>query len=214
MVSRGRNAKTKGSRYELQIANKLTKLTGVKFSRTAFSGAQSNDTNNNRTWIGDLFAEENSGFDNFNYELKSHDNVSLRNIILCNGEIPSFIEQCLTDTNRNDNTLPCLIINLKNFANLVIIPYNLDLYMDIYDLKPKVLFNQIFSYKDNRKKINYEYDMMVFDLESFAKLTKEQLNTYYKETHITYKYMNIDKESNIKTENVDDILKNINDIGG
>ena len=96
MVSRGRNAKTKGSRYELTIANKLTKLTGVKFQRTAFSGAQSNDTNNDRTWIGDIYAEINSGFDVFNYELKAHDNVSLRNIILCNGEVPSFLEQCLT----------------------------------------------------------------------------------------------------------------------
>lgn len=212
MVSRGRNAKTKGSRYELTIANKLTKLTGVKFQRTAFSGAQSNDTNNDRTWIGDIYAEKDSGFDVFNYELKAHDNVSLRNIILCNGEVPSFLEQCLTDTNRNNNTLPALIINLKNFSNLVIIPYNRTLYFDIYNKNPKLLFNQIFSYKNDRKEITYEYDMMVLDLDTFAKLSKEQLIKYYKETHVTYEYMNINKESTIKLESIDDIVKDVDTV--
>lgn len=212
MVSQGRAAKKKGSRYELQIANKLTKLTGIKFQRTAFSGSQSSDSNNNRTWIGDIYAEKNSGFDVFNYELKAHDNVSLRNIILCNGEVPSFLEQCLTDTNRNNNTLPALIINLKNFSNLVIIPYNRTLYFDIYSKNPKLLFNQIFSYKDGRKEITYEYDMMVMDLDTFAKLSKEQLIRYYKETHATYEYMNIDKESKIKLESIDDIVKDVDTV--
>ena len=82
LVSRGRNAKKKGSRYELTMAKRLQKLTGYVFQWTAYSGAQSSDTLTDRTFVGDLFAEENSGFDHVKYELKRHDIFTLRNIVL------------------------------------------------------------------------------------------------------------------------------------
>ena len=49
-----RNAKKKGSRYELTMGKRLQKLTGDVFQRTAYSGSQSSDTLTGRTFIDDL----------------------------------------------------------------------------------------------------------------------------------------------------------------
>lgn len=212
MVSQGHAAKKKGSRYELTIAKKLTNLTHVQFQRTAFSGAQSTDINSERSWIGDLFAEEDSGFDLLNYELKSHDNVTLRNIIMCNGEVPKFMEQVITDTNRNGNTLPCLIINLKNFTNMVIIPYNRELYTTLYEHKPKYLFSTIYHYYDKRKEINYEYNMMAVDIETFGTLKKQDLVNYYNTASITYDAFNIDKQPKEHHLDLDEIIQGVEEL--
>lgn len=196
LVSRGRNAKKKGSRYELTMAKRLQKLTGYVFQRTAYSGAQSSDTLTDRTFVGDLFAEENSGFDHFNYELKSHDNFTLRNLVLGNGELPSYLRQCLTDTKLNNNTLPCLILNIKGFYNVVLLPYNSRLFTILDDLDNKLLFSKLFRYKDERLGSEFCYHMIVTDVDTFGKLTKKQLEDYYKNTINNFDVLNLGVEMN------------------
>ena len=132
------------------MAKRLHKLPGYVSQRTAYSGAHSSATLTDRTFVGDLFSEENSGFDHDSYDLRSNDNFTQSDLVVGNRELPDYLRQCLTDTKLNNNTLPCLILNIKGFYNVVLLHYNSKLFSILDDLDNKLLFSKLFRYKDER----------------------------------------------------------------
>lgn len=193
MATQGRGATNKGKNYERAIAKKLTQLTGVQFNRTAYSGARSTDDLSERTFVGDLFSEDNTIWSRFNFELKNHDNVGINNIVFNNGEVPSFVKQCVIDSARN-HTIPCLIIHILRVGDLVLVPYDSNLFSDLIQIKSRYLFSTLLGYEDKRQSINKEYHFMVMDLDTFGSLDAKQLEPYTNKVKITYDSLNINKE--------------------
>lgn len=211
MASKGRGARNKGSSFERSICKKLTNLTGYKFNRTAYSGATHQDIVS-ANFVGDIYAENGNPYHMFNYELKNHDIVTLNNIVLCNGELPLFLKQVITDTQRlGFTTLPCLIIHIKRWKDLVVIPYNSDLYSEISETLGFVLKVPM-KFTDERLGITYRYDFLVTTLEVFADIDDDILFAYVKCTMNNWNKYNKCLESEIKTDSIQDTLNSINKV--
>lgn len=208
MASKGRGARTKGSSFERSTCKKLTKLTGYRFNRTAYSGATHQDIIS-ANFVGDIYAESGNPYHSFNYELKNHDVVGLNNIVLCNGELPLFLKQVITDTERlGFKTLPCLIIHIKRWKDIVAIPYSSDLYDEIVENDGFVLKVPM-HFTDERLQITYRYDFLITTLETFASIDDSILSAYIDCTLPIWNKRNNDLKSNIKTDNTDDVLNSI-----
>lgn len=211
MASKGRGARTKGSTYERNICKKLTALTGSTFSRTAYSGATHQDIVS-ASFVGDIYTEHDSVYSNFNYELKNHDNTNLNNIVSGNGELPLFLQQVIQDTKRlGDTTLPCLIIHIKRWKDLVLIPYESDTFRQIASTD-KMIFHNVLSYKDDRLGTTYRYSFMVMELETFATLNKDILVPYINHAFSDFNSFNKNVNITFKNTKVEDVVSTINEI--
>lgn len=189
MATAGRGAHNKGFSYERRIAKTLSKAFHTNVQRTGGSGAYRGiDTEYNQSeihgengFVGDLFFPKNHPMSVFNYELKNHDNVRFNQFFNSNGEIPSFVEQVTTDSNRLGgvgHSVPCLIVHIKREDDYVIIPFENHTYQKLAPLGQTMI--TVLSYQNERTTMNYHYQVIVTTLDKFTQLDPMTTAKYYK----------------------------------
>lgn len=191
MASKGRGAKVAGSAYERQIAKKLSKSFKTNVQRTAYSGATRGiETEYNQSqqigkdgFVGDLFFPKGHPMSVFNYELKHHNNFKLIHFFNSNGELPSFLEQVTTDSNRLGgvgHSVPCLICHVNREDDYVAIPFEPHIY-EYLTTRGSTMITLV-HYKQERTNNVYRYQMIVTNLVAFENLVniQDKVYQYYK----------------------------------
>ena len=181
----------KGKNYERTIAKKLSKGFKTNVQRTAYSGATRGiDTQYNQSeiqgkagFVGDLFFPEGHPMSVFNYELKHHNNFKFVHFFNSNGELPSFMEQVTTDSNRLGgvgHSVPCLICHVNREDDYVAIPFEPHIY-EYVTSKGSTMITLV-HYLQERTKNNYRYQVIVTNLATFMNLfsIQDQVYKYYK----------------------------------
>lgn len=192
MASQGRGSKISGSNYERAIAKKLSKGFKTNVQRTAYSGATRGiDTQYNQSeiqgksgFVGDLFFPEGHPMSVFNYELKHHNNFKFVHFFNSNGELPSFMEQVTTDSNRLGgvgHSVPCLICHVNREDDYVAIPFEPHIY-EYLTTKGSTMITLV-HYKQERTGNVYRYQMIVTNLADFENLVniQDKVYQYYKD---------------------------------
>lgn len=192
MASKGRGAKIAGSAYERQIAKKLSKSFKTNVQRTAYSGATRGiETEYNQSqqvgkagFVGDLFFPKGHPMSVFNYELKHHNNFKLIHFFNSNGELPSFLEQVTTDSNRLGgvgHSVPCLICHVNREDDYVAIPFEPHIY-EYLTTRGSTMITLV-HYKQERTNNVYRYQMIVTNLADFENLAniQDKVYQYYKD---------------------------------
>lgn len=116
----GKMSKNKGSNFELKISKAFSSWSGRSFYRSPGSGAWSSQRLGQNAQVGDIVAPEDLVFP-FSVELKHHENVTLSNYMLSNGEVPSFFSQNVGDAVRS-NKIPMLITHSNYSPNYLSLP--------------------------------------------------------------------------------------------
>lgn len=116
----GKLSKNKGSNYELKISKSFSSWSGRSFYRTPGSGSWSSQRLGQNAQVGDIVAPEDLVFP-FSVELKHHENVTLSNYMLSNGEVPSFFSQNVGDAVRAEK-VPMLITHSNYAPNYLSLP--------------------------------------------------------------------------------------------
>lgn len=215
MATVGRGAKSKGSSYERQIAKKLSNMFKVSVSRSAYSGAKrgletqfNTGQSNDYGFVGDLYFPKGHPMSIFNYELKNHDSVKFNQFFYNTGEIPSFLEQVTTDSERLggvNHSVPCLIIHIKRQDDYVIIPYEIHTYADLVKHSPVMI--TLMSYQNERTQQLFRYQMLITTLKAFGQLNPKAM-------YQRYHTLNWNKLNHFKkSKKTIDVNKLINDIG-
>jgi hypothetical protein len=94
-------SKSKGYRFECEIAKKLSDWSGMNFVRVPASGALR--WNNDETWIyGDVLPPSNIPIV---IECKFHANISLENLLRQDSKIIEWWKQCEEDSKRANENL-------------------------------------------------------------------------------------------------------------
>lgn len=192
MASQGRGSKISGSNYEREIAKKLSKGFKTNVQRTAYSGATRGiETQYNQSeiqgkagFVGDSFFPEGHPMSVFNYELKHHNNFKLVHFFNSNGELPSFMKQVTTDSNRLGgvgHSVPCLICHVYREDDYVAIPFEPHIY-EYLTTKGSTMITLV-HYKQERTGNVYRYQMIVTNLADFENLVniQDKVYQYYKE---------------------------------
>jgi len=97
------NSIRKGKRYEREIANYLTKKTGLKWQRTPQSGATATSQNLKETFKGDVFTEQEP-YHSIVIECKNMagKDISLAHLFRKKSKIHSFIQQAEKEAGNNN----------------------------------------------------------------------------------------------------------------
>lgn len=210
MASKGRGATNKGRAYERKIAKALSEGFKTNVQRSAYSGAKRgietdynlSEVEGENGFVGDLFFPKNHPMSIFNYELKNHAKVKLANFFNNNGEIPSFLEQVTTDSQRLGgvgHSVPCLIVHVEREDDYVIFPYRGEIYKDLTKVGPTMI--TVLSYQQERTGLNYRYQMLITNLKTFMQIDPKKAYQLYKD----YDYDRLNhhaiqhKEVNIKS---------------
>lgn len=216
MATQGRQARVKGGQYERQIAKKLSSMFKVNVSRSAYSGAKrgletdfNTGQSNDYGFVGDLYFPKDHPMSIFNYELKNHDSVKFSQFFYNNGEIPSFLEQVTTDSERLGgiyHSVPCLIIHIKRQDDYVVIPYEVHTYAELVKNSPVMV--TLLSYQNERTQQLNRYQMLVTTLKAFGQLNPQTMYDRYH--HLDWNKLN-HFETKRTTINIDKLLKGIGD---
>lgn len=212
MAQQGRSAKYKGSAYERKIAKLMSEGFHTDVQRTAYSGASRGiDTQYNNSevkgengFVGDLFFPQTHPMSIFNYELKNHAGVKLIHFFNSNGEIPSFVEQVVTDSNRLggvNHSVPCLIIHVNREDDYVVIPFEPVTYESLTKIGSTMI--TLLSYKQERTGNTYRYQVIVTNLTNF--MTLDPTTTYHQYHHLDWNRLNHNLATP-KDKSVDEIL--------
>lgn len=216
MASVGSGAKAKGSEYERRVAKKLSNMFKASVSRSAYSGAKrgletqfNTGQSNDYGFVGDLYFPKGHPMSIFNYELKNHDSVKFNQFFYNTGEIPSFLEQVTTDSERLGgiyHSVPCLIIHIKRQDDYVIIPYEVHTYAELVKNSPVMI--TLMSYQNDRTQQLFRYQMLVTTLKAFGQLDPQAM--YERYHHLDWNKLN-HKEIKRTTVNINKLLKGIAD---
>lgn len=212
MATRGRAAHNKGFSYERKIAKTLSKGFKTDVERTGGSGAtrgieteyNHSDTIGKNGFVGDLFFPQTHPMSIFNYELKNHAGVKLIHFFNSNGEIPSFVEQVVTDSNRLggvNHSVPCLIIHVNREDDYVVIPFEPVTYESLTKAGSTMI--TLLSYKQERTGNTYRYQVIVTNLTNF--MTLDPTTTYHQYHHLDWNRLNHNLATP-KDKSVDEIL--------
>lgn len=212
MATRGRAAHGKGSAYERKIAKTLSKGFKTDVERTSGSGAtrgieteyNHSDIIGKNGFVGDLFFPQTHPMSIFNYELKNHAGVKLIHFFNSNGEIPSFVEQVVTDSNRLggvNHSVPCLIIHVNREDDYVVIPFEPVTYESLTKAGSTMI--TLLSYKQERTGNTYRYQVIVTNLTNF--MTLDPTTTYHQYHHLDWNRLNHNLATP-KDKSVDEIL--------
>lgn len=212
MATRGRSSHNKGSSYERKIAKTLSKGFKTDVERTGGSGSyrgicseyNHSDTIGKNGFVGDLFFPQTHPMSIFNYELKNHAGVKLIHFFNSNGEIPSFVEQVVTDSNRLggvNHSVPCLIIHVNREDDYVVIPFEPVTYESLTKAGSTMI--TLLSYKQERTGNTYRYQVIVTNLTNF--MTLDPTTTYHQYHHLDWNRLNHNLATP-KDKSVDEIL--------
>ena len=216
MQGNGHSRVSKGKNYERQIAKELSQAFKTDVERTGGSGAYRGiQTKYNQAgkvgkvgFVGDLFFPNDHPLSIFNYELKNHDKVRLTNIFNNNGEIPSFLEQVITDSNRLGGvgaTAPLLIIHVTREDDYVVFPYNANVYSDLVTKGPVMI--KVMSFYQKRTELTYRYQMLITNLKTFEQVNPEQIQQVY--SKLDWDVLNHDLKPVSHEVDYDDLVDNI-----
>lgn len=210
MAKKGRSANVKGKTFERDIVKLFTKNYQVQVNRGAYSGANHLNGNVERSFVGDVFFPASHPLSLFNFELKNHDTIQFSNIIKGNKELPSFLEQVMTDTNRllsvGYKSIPCLIIKVKRDGIYVTLPFSDTIYTELCNSNELAVKHRL-SYNDKRHKIIKQYDVLTTTIGGFMKLNVTTLVNAYKNYDL--ESLNHNLSSNIETPLVDNLIEEI-----
>lgn len=184
----GHGRVSKGKNYERKVAKELSEAFKTDVQRTGGSGAyrgvqtdyNKSDEEGKVGFVGDLFFPEDHPLSIFNYELKNHVNSRLTNIFNNNGEIPSFLEQVITDSNRLGgvgHTAPCLIFHVAREDDYVVFPYSVEIYKDLVTKGPVMI--KVMSFYQKRTELTYRYQMLITSRQVFQQVNPEQIQQVY-----------------------------------
>ena len=212
----GQGRVSKGKNYERKVAKELSQAFKTDVQRTGGSGAYRGiQTEYNQSeevgkvgFVGDLFFPSDHPLSIFNYELKNHDKVRLTNIFNNNGEIPSFLEQVITDSNRLGGvgaTAPLLIIHVTREDDYVVFPYNANVYSDLVTKGPVMI--KVMSFYQKRTELTYRYQMLITNLKTFEQVNPEQIQQVY--SKLDWDVLNHDLKPVNHEVDYDDLVDNI-----
>ena len=105
LSKQGKNAKSRGSKWERDVAKILGDWWGKEFNRTPASGSLHWGEQFNVS--GDVVTTKEAKFP-FNVECKAHQGWTIDNLIRSNGEFPSWWEQSKHDADEA-HKVPCII---------------------------------------------------------------------------------------------------------
>ena len=211
----GQGRVVKGKTYERRIAKELSEAFKTDVERTGGSGAYrgiQTEYNNSEEgkvgFVGDLFFPDDHPLSIFNYELKNHDKVRLSNIFNNNGEIPSFLEQVITDSNRLGGvgaTAPLLIFHVFHEDDYVVFPYNANVYKDLVTKGPVMI--KVMNFYQKRTELTYRYQMLITNLAVFEQVNPEQIQQVY--SKLDWDVLNHDLKPVSHEVDYDDLVDNI-----
>lgn len=216
MQGNGHTRVSKGKNYERKVAKELSNAFKTDVERTGGSGAYRGiQTEYNQSeeagkvgFVGDLFFPNDHPLSIFNYELKNHDKVRLTNIFNNSGEIPSFLEQVITDSNRLGGvgaTAPCLIIHVTREDDYVVFPYNASVYSDLVTKGPVMI--KVMGFYQKRTGLTYRYQMLITNLNTFEQVNPEQIQQVY--SKLDWDVLNHDLKPVNHEVDYDDLVDNI-----
>lgn len=215
-ASRGKGSSKKGKNFELGIAHKLSDAYKINVNRVPMSGAWRGSNNNyalrdDSNYIGDLFFPSGHPLSIFNYELKNHAGIKLRNFFMCNSEIPQFMQQVTTDSYRIGgvgSSIPCLIVHVEREDDYVAIPYEQRMYEALVK-EDYPAMELTLGYTDERTQVKYQYQMLLTNLKSFTAIDPIKVNTWYYDLDWDILNDNTSQEQN--NSEVDKFLEGIED---
>lgn len=203
-------ANRKGSAFELKVSKILSKWTGEHAMRVPSSGANHQQKGEIRM-IGDITFPVGSP-NAFNYECKNHDSMQVKQVLMNNGNIPSFWEQATTDSRRvpNKELSPMLVFNVSHDTIYIVIPYTDWLATNLWNNNSPCQIQKI-TYNDSTTKKDNTFDTILTTLNALTQLTPLEVFKHYRG-------LDWDKYNENTTDSLEDIkkraMKNIDNIIG
>lgn len=203
-------ANRKGSAFELKVSKILSKWTGEHAMRVPSSGANHQQKGEIRM-IGDITFPVGSP-NAFNYECKNHDSMAVKQVLMNNGNIPSFWEQATTDARRvpNKSLSPMLVFNVSHDTIYIVVPYTSWLVKRLWENGSPCQIQKI-MYNDTTTKKDNTFDTILTTLSALVKLNPLEVFN-------TYRDIDWDRYNEDNTESLEDIqaraMSNINNIIG
>lgn len=199
------SSKSKGNRFERQIADKLSDWWGMKFNRTPQSGGASWAEQNNA--VGDIVPPKNSGFP-LVIECKDREGWTIDNILLNNKEPNEWWKQVVGDASKAKLT-PCLVFKRKYSRIYVALPYKEEVYNKLREEESPVMRTDIII--DNIRKDRLYYDVMVLTIDDLISKKPSYIIEHFENIDWEY-YKKVESEisnQSIEDSTIDDMLKNI-----
>jgi len=203
-------ANRKGSAFELKVSKILSKWTGEHAMRVPSSGANHQQKGEIRM-IGDITFPVGSP-NAFNYECKNHDSMAVKQVLMNNGNIPSFWEQATTDARRvpNKSLSPMLVFNVSHDTIYIVVPYTSWLVKRLWENGSPCQIQKI-MYNDTTTKKDNTFDTILTTLSALVELNPLEVFN-------TYRDIDWDRYNEDNTESLEDIqaraMNNINNIIG
>lgn len=203
-------ANRKGSAFELKVSKILSKWTGEHAMRVPSSGANHQQKGEIRM-IGDITFPVGSP-NAFNYECKNHDSMAVKQVLMNNGNIPSFWEQATTDARRvpNKSLSPMLVFNVSHDTIYIVVPYTSWLVKRLWENGSPCQIQKI-MYNDTTTKKDNTFDTILTTLSALVELNPLEVFN-------TYRDIDWDRDNEDNTESLEDIqaraMSNINNIIG
>jgi len=203
-------ANRKGSAFELKVSKILSKWTGEHAMRVPSSGANHQQKGEIRM-IGDITFPVGSP-NAFNYECKNHDSMAVKQVLMNNGNIPSFWEQATTDARRvpNKSLSPMLVFNVSHDTIYIVVPYTSWLVKRLWENGSPCQIQKI-MYNDTTTKKDNTFDTILTTLSALVELNPLEVFN-------TYRDIDWDRYNEDNTESLEDIqaraMSNINNIIG
>lgn len=201
-----RNSKSKGNRYELQIAKTLTKWWGHEFNRVPQSGGLGWERDNRIA--GDIVPGPNADFP-FTVEAKHREGGwTLESIILGRHDIKNWWAQVVRDS-REVDTIPLLMFTRNYAEDFIMIPYKEQIYNDLVEEKQPVMRAAI-EYEIELTKQTELFDVLVTTQEGFMGFTPDYWRNVGLEDWDEVTRLSDDIED--VEEDINDTLNKLNDI--
>lgn len=203
-------ANRKGSAFELKVSKILSKWAGEHAMRVPSSGANHQQKGEIRM-IGDITFPVGSP-NAFNYECKNHDSMAVKQVLMNNGNIPSFWEQATTDARRvpNKSLSPMLVFNVSHDTIYIVVPYTSWLVKRLWENGSPCQIQKI-MYNDTTTKKDNTFDTILTTLSALVELNPLEVFN-------TYRDIDWDRYNEDNTESLEDIqaraMSNINNIIG
>ena len=210
----GSSANNKGKTYERSVAKKLSDYFKTSVNRVPLSGAWRGNNNqyslrDDSNYIGDLFFPTGHPLSIFNYELKNHKEIKLRNFFSNNREIPQFMQQVTTDSYRLGgvgSSIPCLIVHVAREDDYVVVPYQIDMYKSLVDKEMPAMISRL-GYTDEMTGKSYTYLCIITNLASFGSQDADNLYKWYHK--LNWDILNEKDDEPISENDLDDLLGDI-----
>ena len=210
----GSAANNKGKTFERNISKKLSEYFKTSVNRVPLSGAWRGNNNqyalrDDSNYIGDLFFPTDHPLSIFNYELKNHKEIKLRNFFMNNREVPQFMQQVVTDSNRLGGvgkSIPCLIVHINREDDYVVLPYQKDMYKSLISNNLPANISML-GYTDEMTGRTYKYLSIITNLSSFGAQSADSLYRWYHQ--IDWDKLNVEDNASISEDSLDSVLEDI-----